>query len=97
MQTIRDTVQIVINGLRGADKKRAKDNPRAWLKKALSKKELNHIGFKYFSKGILGLKVDSSSWLYYASLHKEELLGKLNKNSMKVKDIRFWMGEIGEK
>lgn len=96
MQTIKDTVQAVINGLRDKHQKKAKDDPRAWLKKVLSKKERVHIGFKYFNKGILGLKVDSSSWLYYMNLHKEELLEKLKKNNITVKDVRFWMGETGE-
>ncbi|MFH1398446.1 MAG: hypothetical protein ABIH27_07860 [Candidatus Omnitrophota bacterium] len=96
MQTIKDTVQAVIKGLRDKNQKKAQDDPRAWLKKVLSKKELAHIGFRYFNKGILGLKVDSSSWLYYMSLHKEELLDKLKKNNITIKDVRFWMGEIGE-
>lgn len=96
MQTIKDTVEAVISGIREKNQKKTRDDPRSWLKKTLSKKELVHIGFKYFNKGILGLRVDSSSWLYYMNLHKEELLEKLKKNNITVKDIRFWMGEIGE-
>jgi hypothetical protein len=97
MQRIKDTVQAVINDLRDKNQKKTKDDPRVWLKKILSKNESDHVGFKYFNKGILGLKVDSSSWLYYMNLHREEFMGKLKKNNITVKDIRFWMGEIGEK
>ena len=70
------------------------DNPEELLKKALTKKELRHIKFNYFKKGILGVSVDSSSWLYNMTLQKEKLLIKLNRDSTAVKDIIFRLGEV---
>ena len=69
--------------------------PQQWLKKALTKKELQHIRVKYFSKGILGLSVDSSAWLYILSLKKEELLKDLKKENPELKNINFRIGEVG--
>ena len=68
--------------------------PQEWLKKTLTKKELGHIRVKYFSKGILGLSVDSSAWLYILSLKKEELILKLRKENPALKTINLSIGEI---
>ena len=68
--------------------------PQQWLKKTLTKKELGHIRVKYFSKGILGLSVDSSAWLYILSLKKEELLKELKKENPELKNINFRIGEV---
>ena len=68
--------------------------PAQWLKKTLTKKELGHIRVKYFNKGILGLSVDSSAWLYILSLKKEELLKELKKENPELKNINFRIGEV---
>ena len=81
-------------GLSGKNTGPSRDNPEQWLKKALTKKELRHIKVKYFSKGILGLSVDSSAWLYILSLRKEELLNKLKQDSPGLKNINLRIGEI---
>lgn len=70
------------------------DNPQEWLKKALTKKELGHIKVKYFSKGVLGLNIDSSAWLYALSLKKEALLANLQKKHPELKNISLRIGEI---
>ena len=93
MEAIKDTVINVIEGLM-AKKTKISDSPQTLLKRTLTKKESQHIKFNYFKKGILGLYVDSSSWLYILTLQKEELLAKLNKKSSAIKDIRFRIGEI---
>lgn len=96
MEAIKDTVINVIKELSlkktgGADK----GDPEDKLKKSLTKKELQHIKIHYFRKGILGIKVDSSSWLYSLNLKKEKLLVKLNTSPPAgVKDIRFVIGEV---
>ncbi len=68
--------------------------PQEWLKKALTKKELRHIRVKYFSKGILGLSVDSSAWLYVLSLKKEIVLAKLQQEHPGLKNINLRIGEL---
>ncbi len=69
-------------------------DPQEWLKKALTKKELQHIKVKYFNKGTLGVSVDSSTWLYVLSLKKEELLAKLKNEFPGLKNISFRIGEV---
>ena len=94
MELLKNTLSEVMRQL--GDKKAVfqDSGPQQWLKKALTKKELGHIRVKYFSKGILGLSVDSSAWLYVLSLKKEELLKELKKENPGVKNINFRIGEI---
>lgn len=94
MEAIKDTLINVMQRLKTKKTGICDDGPRALLKKVLTKKELAHIKFNYFRKGILSLYVDSSSWLYSFSLKKEDLLLGLNKKSCAIKDIRFRIGEI---
>lgn len=94
MEAIRDVVLSVIEGLQVKKSGAAADDPQGWLKKVLTKKELGHIKFNYFRKGILSLSTDSSGWLYHFSLEKADLLAKLQKESGALKDIRFRIGEM---
>ena len=94
MELLKNTLDEVMRQL---DAKKAvfqDTGPQQWLKKALTKKELGHIRVKYFSKGILGLSVDSSAWLYVLSLKKEKLLEELRKENPELKNINFRIGEI---
>jgi hypothetical protein len=94
MEAIKDTLQKVMQSWGAKVKLSATDEPGVLLKKSLSKKELGHIKFRYFKKGVLGTSVDSSTWLYYFNLQKEPILGKLRQQSDKIKDIRFHIGEL---
>lgn len=70
------------------------DSPQGWLKKALNKRQREHIKVNYFKKGVLSLNIDSSSWLYSFTLQKESLFAKLSEFSGDIKEIRFRIGEI---
>ena len=94
MERIKDTIESVIKDLMVKKSGACDDNPEAWLRKVLTKKELGHIKLQYFRKGILGLSVDSSSWMYSLSLKKEILLNKLKKCSQDVKEVRFSIGDL---
>lgn len=94
MEAIKDTIQKVIRNLGSKNKSAAEDNPVALLGRMFSKKDLRHIKFSYFKKGILVLNVDSSARLYTLTLQKEPLLAKLRGVSPKAKDIRFRIGEV---
>lgn len=94
MELLKNTLDEVMRQL-GAKKTVFQDTgPQRWLKKALTKKELGHIRVKYFNKGILGLNVDSSAWLYILSLKKEALLKELKKENPELKNINFRIGEV---
>lgn len=90
-----DNLKIVVNGLMqeliSKSAVLTDKNPQVWLKNILTKRELGHIKFKYFKKGILGVNVDSSSWIYKLNLRKQELLSGSCKE---VKEIRFYLGEV---
>jgi hypothetical protein len=90
MDNIKDVVYGVMEDW--ATQGAGEDAPQAWLKKVLTKKELAHIKFNYFKKGVLGAWVDSSVWLYSFNLKKTNLLDKLREVSDGIKDIRFRIG-----
>jgi hypothetical protein len=94
MELLKNTLDEVMRGLRAQKTAGLDAVPEQWLKKALTKKELGHIKVKYFSKGILGLSVDSSAWLYMLSLKKGELLETLHKEHPGLKDLNLSIGEI---
>lgn len=93
MEPIKETVEKLIQNWQSQQKKQLVLNPKDLLKKALSKKALKHIKFSNFHQGVFKVKVDSSTWLYYLSLQKPDLLAKLRQKSDKVKDIRFSLGD----
>ena len=94
MEHLKNTLDALMRGL--SDKKEGASGigPEQWLKKALTKKELRHIKVKYFSKGVLGLSVNSSAWLYILSLKKEGLLHELKKENPGLKNINLRIGEL---
>jgi hypothetical protein len=95
MEEIKNTILQVMQRLDTKRKTLDKDKPDAILKHIFSGKELKHVRLDYLKKGVLSLSVDSSSWLYYFSLHKEAVLKKLRgKSKAAIKDIRFYLGEI---
>ena len=95
IEPIKDTVLSVMKELVSQKSQVADDDPWALLKKALTKRQLKHIKFNYFKKGILGVYVDSSSWLYSLDLEKQNLLDRLSgKTKAVIKDIRFRIGEV---
>jgi hypothetical protein len=94
MESIKDTIQNVFEELLHKKTGSTGDGPEEWLKKALTKRELGHIKFHYFRKGVLGINVDSSGWLYSINLKKEPILKKLKTLSSQVKEIRLSIGDI---
>lgn len=94
MERIKDTLQNVFKELTAKKGSPGGDTPEDWLKKALTKRDLEHIKFNYFRKGVLGVKVDSSSWVYKFTLDRSRILSKLQKCSTEVKDIHFRIGEV---
>lgn len=94
MELLKKTLDEVMRGICLKKNDPSGEDPQQWLKKTLTKKEMQHIKVKYFNKGVLGLSVDSSAWLYVLSLKKEELLGKLKKENSKIKNISLRIGEI---
>lgn len=94
MEPIKDTVRVLMENLQDKREKPSRDNSAGLLKKAFSNKELKHLRFSSLKKGILNIKVDSATWLYYLTLKKKSLLEKLSKESDGVKDIYFSIGDI---
>jgi len=94
MEFLKNTIDEVMRNIASKKMDSSGAGPQEWLKKALTKKELGHIKVKYFSRGVLGLSVDSSAWLYILSLKKEELLDKLKKDNPALKNINLRIGEI---
>ncbi len=94
MDTIKNAVAHLMRSLQEKSAVASRDNPEELLKEVFSKKELEHVRVNYLKQGVLHLKVDSSSWLYYFNLHKKEAIAAAGKKSTQIKDIRFRLGEI---
>ena len=94
MEQIRKTIETVIRELTTQKTTTGGEGPEVWLRKALTKKELGHIKFHYFRKGVLGILVDSSVWLYSLNLKKEALLKKIQGSSREVKEVRLSIGDL---
>ncbi len=94
MERIREAIESVIRDLTVKKTANQGVSPEGWLKKALTKKELGHIKFHYFRKGILGVRVDSSAWMYSLSLKREKLVSRLKELAPDIKEVRFSIGDI---
>jgi len=94
MEQIKETLKIVMREMSGAKKLISPDTCEESLKKTLTKKELEHIRINYFKKGVLGLYVDSSSWLYALNLKKEEILINLKRENSAIQKIVLRLGDI---
>jgi len=95
MERLKDTIEVVVRELSAKKAENKELSPEVWLKKTLTKKELGHIKFHYFRKGILGVHVDSSAWKYNFSLKRDEMLSRLKKYAPGVKEVRFSVGDVG--
>lgn len=93
MESIKEVLQNVFLNLEAGDKKISSDDIGGILKKIIAKKAVKHVKLYNFRKGILSIKVDSSTWLYYLNLQKRDLLAKLREKSETVKDIHFSLGD----
>lgn len=92
MEAIKETINNLM--VVWEAKKKSDDfyNFENLLNKLLTKKEIRHIKFNYFKKGVLDIKVDSSNWLYYFNLKKKDLITDARQNVESIKDIRFHLG-----
>jgi hypothetical protein len=93
MEKLAGAIEGVIRDLTAKKTSGSVDDPAQWLKKALTKKELGHIKFHYFRKGVYGVLIDSSVWMYSLNLKKESILNKIKEASPAVKELRFSLGE----
>lgn len=94
MEPIKDTIRNVIQELSVKKPRKAEDDPANWLKKILTKRELEHIKVKQFKHGVLSLSIDSSAWLYNFNLKKEGLMARIQTDHAEIKDIKFRIGDI---
>jgi len=93
MELIKNTIQIVFKELTEKNSPAQADGLGEILKKVLAKKALQHVKLYTFRKGILNIKADSSTGVYFLNLQKEDLLRKLQRYNCGVKEIRFSLGE----
>jgi hypothetical protein len=97
VEPIKQTISSILQELRQKKEKASFRDPADILKKGLAKKELSHVEFSSFAKGILRLKVDSSTWLYYLNLRKDALITRFSEDLPGIKDIKFSIGVSGQK
>jgi len=68
---------------------------QAW-QDTVEAKAISHTKPVAIKKNILTIEVDSSTWLYFLSLKKKNILENMKKilGKGKIEDIRFRIGEI---
>jgi predicted nucleic acid-binding Zn ribbon protein len=68
---------------------------RTW-QDAVEPKAMPHTRPMAIKKNILTIEVDSSTWLYFLSLNKRNILEKMNRalGKKRINDIKFRIGEI---
>jgi len=94
MELIKETLINVFKDLEKKNKSGFSEGLENIFKKVLAKKAIKHVKLYNFRNGVLSIKVDSSSWLYYLNLQKAALLVKFQKETDLVKDIRFSLGDM---
>ena len=94
MESIKDTIALVMKQLGKGENRLLVNSPEDVIKKHLTKKEIKHIKVKYFRKGVLGVAVDSSVWMYHLNLQRHQLVEKLHKDCADIKDIRLFVGDM---
>lgn len=94
MEAIKDTLFSVIKKLDAQRQGLNREDPEVILKKVLAKNDFEHVKFSYFKKGVLGIKVDSSTRLYHLSLRKKKILSAIGKDIEGIKELRFYIGEV---
>ncbi len=92
MEAIKETINNIMFAWETKKKSANFYNFENLLNKLLTKKEIRHIKFNYFKRGIVDIKVDSSNWLYYFNLKKKELIAGFRQDIDSIKDIRFHLG-----
>ena len=97
MEAIKETLDLLLKDLKDRKNKAAEIAPEFLAQKAFSRKEFLHCQAGGLRSGVLQIKVDSSTWLYYFNLHKKELLEKFSGHNSQIKDIKFSLGEIARK
>jgi hypothetical protein len=94
VEAIKQPLEALLKELEARKEKASQLNPEFLAKKIFSRKEIPHARVGFFKNGILYLKADSSTWLYYFNLHKKELLEKFSGANAQIKDLRFGLGEF---
>lgn len=94
MEPIKQTLDELFKDLQARKEKAAEVSPDFLTKKVFSRRELEHCQAGSLKNGVLRIKVDSSTWLYYFNLHKKEALEKFGGQNSQIKDLKFSLGEI---
>jgi predicted nucleic acid-binding Zn ribbon protein len=94
MEAIKQALDVLLKDLQLRKEKAAELSPEFLAKNVFSRKEAPHARVGIFKNGVLYLKTDSSTWLYYFNLHKKELLEKFSGGNSQIKDLKFGLGEF---
>ncbi len=95
MEPIKNSIQALMRSLKNKSKGIGGEPPEKLLQQVFSRKEAAHVKFGYLKKNIIGIKVDSATWHYYLNLKKEQLLAQLRAKKLDIKDIHFYIGDVG--
>jgi len=94
-ENIGGVINQVIKKLDAKTHGQREDVVEAW-QDAIEPDAASHTKPVAIRKNVLTIEVDSSTWLYFLSLKKKNILTAMQKTvgKDKIEDIRFRMGEI---
>jgi predicted nucleic acid-binding Zn ribbon protein len=94
VEAIKQSLEVLLKELEARKEKASRMAPDFLAQKIFSAKEALHARAGTLKNGILYLKTDSSTWLYYFNLHKKELLEKFSAGNSQIKELKFGLGEF---
>ena len=87
-RNINETIEELLS-LKGLNKAKEQGNIELVWKKAVGKTIYENTTIKNIKNKVLTIKVKNSVWRNELVFQKKEIIQKLNKNNIRIKEVRF--------
>ncbi len=96
MEKLGEALKQVLDDLARKRKQDGTSSVQERFSALLTAREREHAAAAYFRKGVLGVTVDSSSWMYYFITRKKDLLAGMSAHLAGLNDIKFTVGTVAK-
>jgi hypothetical protein len=94
MEKLADALKQVLDELADKRAREGACSVQERFAEILTEREREHAQAAFLRKGILGVTVDSSSWLYYFTTRKAKLIEALLPHISGLREIKFSVGTL---
>jgi predicted nucleic acid-binding Zn ribbon protein len=94
VEQIKDTIQALLQSWKERGSIIVAEDVEAALGRALTAQEAVHLRPSAVKDGVLTLCVDSSTWLYYFTLHRQRLTAQVRAELAAVSQLKFVIGTV---